>query len=179
MGGHSTREGHETVFQLHLRCSARLDPLEEILIILGNTRTFLQITMRDANLSKDGAKHLIGAAKVQAIDSLEREKQHRPPVHPLAAQRSILGDLQSLKHRLTVPADVKKVGQHAHAHGFPKPAGAGDQSNFRCLFLQQVSNETRLVHIVIVVLPDLRKVRNPDRDLQISHARGPLPITQI
>ena len=41
MGGHGTREGHETVFQLHLRCSARLDPLEEILIILSNTRTFL------------------------------------------------------------------------------------------------------------------------------------------
>ena len=135
--------------------------------------------MRDTNLSNDGAKHLIGAAKVQAIDSLEREKQHRPPVPPLPAQCGILGDLQSLKHRLTVPADVKKVGQHAHAHGFPKPAGAGDEGHFCRLFLQQVSNETRLVHIVIVVLPDLRKVRNPDRDLQISHARGPLPITQI
>ena len=90
-----------------------------------------------------------------------------------------MGDLQSLKHRLTVPADVKKVGQHTHAHGFSEPPGAGDQSNFRCLFLQQVSNETRLVHIVIVVLPDLRKVRNPDRDLQISHARGPLPIAPV
>ena len=135
--------------------------------------------MRDTNLSNDGAKHLIGAAKVQAIDSLEREKQHRPLVHPLAAQRSILGDLQSFKHRLTVPADVKKVGQHAHAHGFPKPAGTSDEGHFCCLLLQQVSDKSRLVHIVIVVLPDLRKVRNPDRDLQISHARGPLPIAPV
>ena len=103
---------------------------------------------------------LIGHGEAHAVDIFEGEKHDRPLVLPRFTQRSMLGDFQALEQVLTVFPNVKEVSQHAHTHGLPEPAGAGNQRDLRNI-LQQLRDQPGLIHIIISLFPDLGEVRDP------------------
>ena len=61
--------------------------------------------------------------------------------------------------------------EHAHGHGLPEAAWAGDKSHFRRLLFQQIGDQLCLIDVVILSIPNFCKVGDPDGDVQLFHGR--------
>ena len=108
-------------------------------------------------------QHPISALKVQTIYTPERDKEDRPLVPPLLAQRIVLADFQSLKQSFAVLADVKEVSQHVHAQCFAEPPGAGNEHHLDSRSVQYFPNQAGFIDVIASALSDPFKVRRSDR----------------
>ena len=113
---------------------------------------------------RDGKfQHPVSALKIQPVHTSERDKEDRPLVPPLIAQRLVLADLQPFKQGFAVLLDVKKVGQHVHAQRFAEAPGTGDERDLGLSGVQEIADQTGLIYIIPALASNLCKVRRSDR----------------
>ena len=113
----------------------------------------LLIKLRDRH-----REHVISAGKSKAIHIFEGKEDRGILISPSLTQRRIFLDLQPVKNLSAVHPDIKKISQHAHSQGLPKTPRPGDQRHLRPCRLQKLADQRGLIHIIIIVFPDFRKI---------------------
>src|SRR5699024_6392924 len=68
---------------------------------------------------------------------------------------------------------VKKIFQHTHSKGFSKTTRAGDQGHLRWSSLKKLRDQSGLIHIIISVAANIRKIRDSNRNIYFSHEMAP------
>ena len=93
------------------------------------------------------------------------KKNHRPLIHPQFTQLLIFSNLQTFKQISTISANIKERSQHTHDKCLSKSARSCKKCNLRRFRLHQGTNQFRLIHIVIIIFPNLLKFRNTNWNL--------------
>ena len=93
------------------------------------------------------------------------KKNHRPLIHPQFTRFLIFSNLQTFKQISTISANIKERSQHTHHKRLSKSARSCKKFNLRRLCLHQSLNQFRLIHIVIIIFPNLLKFRNTNWNL--------------
>ena len=109
------------------------------------------------NLGNDCRQFGICPLKLQTVDAAQRQKNDRILVHPLPAELPVLRNRKLRKSRAAVLSDIKKLREHIHAKGLSKTARPCDQCDLRCVRFQKFLDQSAFVHIVIAILPNIRK----------------------
>ena len=93
------------------------------------------------------------------------KKNHRSLIHPQFTQFLIFSNLQTFKQGFAISANIKERSQHTHHKRLSKSARSCKKCNLRRFCLHQSLNQFRLIHIVIIIFPNLLKFRNTNRDI--------------
>lgn len=103
------------------------------------------------------------------------KKNHRSLIHPQFTQLLIFSNLQTFKQGFAISANIKERSQHTHYKRLSKSARSCKKCNLRRFCLHQSLNQFCLIHIVIIIFPDLLKFRNTNRDIISNHFSTSMP----
>ena len=93
------------------------------------------------------------------------KKNHRSLIHPQFTQFLIFSNLQTFKQISTISANIKERSQHTHNKCLSKSVRSCKKCNLRRFCLHQSMNQFCLIHIVLIIFPNLLKFRNTNRDI--------------
>ena len=167
------RERFEAVEDVILRILLPQDPLQRLLIALGDPLAFKQRLHARNFGTYEQPQHAIGVLKRQPIHALERKEDHRELSHVLLAQRRFLRDRQTVEQRPVRP-DLEKALEHAHVQRLAKPPRTGKQI-YLSPVVQQVADQARLVDIIKPFFSQLLKAVDAHRQFHIVHTRPHFP----
>ena len=146
--------------------------LESSFLLIQYLFTLCQETESKYFRPQNAPQHPIGVLKRQSVHALERHEHHREFAHIRLAQRCFLGDRQTVKQR-SVRTNLKKGFQHAHIQRFAKAAWAREKVDLAPA-VQQIADQSGLIHIIESLFADLLEILNADRQLFAFHAPASL-----
>ena len=137
--------------------------MDHFLFVIAYLFAVKKIAVLSKEIRDGKFQHPVSALKIQPVHTPEGDKENRPLVPPLLAQRHIFADLQPFKQSFAILLDVKEIGQHIHAQRFAEPPGAGDEHHLDSWRLQHFPDQSGFIDVVASSLSDLFKVRRSDR----------------